>query len=1062
MQGEITVSIFRGSLRAGVAGFALIAGAVCIASPALAQGGITLAASSLEESLNALSRRTGVQILVDQNLLRGKKAGAIRSASSVGGALSQLLRGSGLTYQKRGDAYLIVRGGDSRRNNGHAAAAALPSPVRETTVADSADGPTEESQIVVTGSRIARPELESAMPVNVVKMDDARALGHLTVFDALKWDPTIFTGVSPTNALGQEYDGGLSTVSLRNLGPNRTLTLLDGMRRVSSSARSSMVDLNAIPPEMVERIEIVTGGAAAVYGADAVTGAVNVITKKHIKGLNLSATTGISQYGDGRQTSLSASFGSEFAGGRGSFAIGGTYNDSSIIFAADRPFSKSLIYLEPNPKDTGPNDGIPDNIFARDMKEFFLAYNPVWYRNGSSYMYDNRTGTVRVPTYDQTWTTGEFSDGSGGNDGRNYKDKAFLRGPVQSVSMLGRIDYKISDSFDFSTRFDYAHTRYEGPYYAFRTDSRQIVVGGYGGEVIRLDNPYLPDAVRTYMLANNLTDIHMGRTYGNLPTIQDIHNRNTYTINPSVTGKVSDQLTLNLFYQFGRSTDHVLGTNQPYLSHWVAARDAIADPVTGTPICRDAAARAAGCVPFNIFTTEPFTQQQLDYILTDRRESRKNTQQIVGGSVQGGILRLPYGMASGVIGAEYRDESLVTRDDPLALAGETAFASSAKSVHPDLDVSSQVYEFYGELVAPLLSDLPFARKLEIEGAYRYSHYNTYGGTDTWKAGGTWQPVSGVTFRAVRSRSIRTPNFGELYEPQNTVPTGVPNDPCGLKNYNLTPTRAANCAALGVKAPLDVYGTGPFTTSGGNPSLRPETSNSLTAGMVLQPRFLKRLDLTVDYWNIDITDVITQFSPTTIYNLCVDLPTIDNLYCKLQTRDSQGHLATLMDTQVNASRMLARGIDFGARWQIPVSTGQIGLSVSGTWLLKNVVYTTPGVKAGDVVNAGGYQNPNFRATLFTTYTDKDWSFSLGTRFTGGAKWDSTISRPDVYESNHIAPYVFNDMSVSRTIDGRFTFLLGVNNVFNTQPPAFPDTQYDSGGYFDVVGRYFFTSVRMKLR
>lgn len=1018
----------------------LAAVAVAIFLPAAAQAqtrSFDIPAQSASSGIRQFAQQAGIQITLAGRDGDGRATNVVQGSLDVRTALEQLLLGTGLTVRSF-DGKVAILGADAAQT--------------------AAGG---ESAIVVTGSRIVRPELESAMPVSVVNMDEARSLGRLTVFDALKRVPSIFTGVGLTNSLNQQYDGGIAAVSLRNLGENRTLTLLDGMRRVSGSARSSMVDLNMIPPEMVDRIEVVTGGAAAVYGADAVTGAVNIITKKHVDGLNLSGTTGISKYGDGRQTSLSASFGTSFAGGRGSFSIGGTYNNISILFSGDRPFSRNRILYSPNPANTGPNDGIPDRVINYNEKEFFFAYNPVWYMNGSSYMYDNRTGTVRVPTYDKTFVSGEFSQGEGGTDGRNLLDHAFLRGPVESAAVLGRFDYELSDTVNFSTRFDYGHTHYNGPYYPLRNDSRPIVMGGNGGEVIRLDNPYLPDSVRTFMLVNGLNNIKMGRTYGNLPIIKDIHNRETFTINPSLDGKLADRFTWNLFYQYGRSRDNVLGTNQPRLSHWLAARDPIADPNTGQPVCRDETARAAGCVPFNFFTTDAFTPEQISWLLTSRKERRINTQQIAGGNIQGQLFQLPYGMVSGVLGAEYRRETLVTTDDPLALSGETAFVSAAKSVHPELDVTSKVYEFYGELVVPLLSDLPFARRLEVEGAYRYSHYNSFGGTDTWKVGGTWVPLDGVTFRAVRSRSIRTPNFGELYEPQNVAATGVPADPCGVGAYFLSPTRAANCAALGVATPLPNYGVGPLTTSGGNPNLSPEVSNSLTLGVVLQPAFLPRFDVTIDYWNIDIDDVITQFSPTTVFNLCVDLPSIDNVFCQRQQRNSEGYLTNLINTQVNASRMLARGVDFGANWRVPLGSGQLGFNFKGTWLLKNVVYTTPGIVAGNVVKDGGYQNPQFRASFLTSYSNKDLSIAFDTRFIGASKYDSTVTSNEFYEDNTIKSFVYNDLSITKTIQDKFDISFGINNIFDVKPPLFPSVQYDEGGYYDIVGRYFFTSFRVKI-
>jgi len=917
---------------------------------------------------------------------------------------------------------------------------------------------TSEGGIIVTGSRIARSDLESAMPVSVVAMAEAEALGRNRVYDALMRDPVVSPGIGLANSFGQAYDGGTSSISLRNLGTNRSLTLIDGRRRVSGSARSSAVDLNMIPSAMVERIEIITGGAAAIYGADAVTGAVNVITKKTVEGIQLSANTGISKYGDGRETTISAATGGKFAGGRGSFSIGGTFNDTAMIRHRDRKFSQGRILYLNNPQNRGGSDGVTDQLINYDVQEFFYANQPTFFLGGQSYMYEN--GSIRVPTYDKQWTSGQYSIGEGG-DSRNLQEWDFLRGPLTSAAAMARIDFELTDAIAYRGKFEYGHSKYDGATYPYRDDQRSIFFNGLGGSVAYLDNPYLPTSIRDIMVANGRTSLNIDRTYANWPVMGDQHKRTSYTLFNSLEGKLGNGLRWEAFHQFGRTIDNVVGANIPYKSRWTAARDAVRDPVSGDIVCRDPAARAAGCVPFDIFSTDAPSHAQRDWALHDRIERRQNTQNIFGANIVGELFQLPYGAISAAFGVEHRRESLKTVDDPLAAAGEVVYTGAQTGLHPDLDVSMNVSEVYGEVVIPLLRDLPFARHLEIEAAYRYSDYSTVGATDTWKVGATWAPFDGITFRGVRSRSVRTPNFGELYEPQRSSISGTVNDPCTDAYYYFSETRSANCAALGISTPLEYYKEGPVVTSGGNTELKPETSNSLTLGVVLQPRFLRGLDVTVDYWNIDIKGVIAQFGTVKMMELCVDLPTIDNVFCQNIGRGGDGRATSVSTQSINAQRMLARGVDLGVNWRTRLGAGQLSLGLKGSWLIKHVIETTPGIAAGDVVYDGGYANPRFRGTMFVSYSDQDWSLGFDTRFLSASKYDPAARSAEYYADNTVPHRIYNDLSVRRRIEDTFELGFGVNNLFDVKPPMYPGAYFGGGGRYDTIGRYFHLTGKITL-
>ncbi|MGO1720129.1 MAG: TonB-dependent receptor domain-containing protein, partial [Luteimonas sp.] len=488
------------------------------------------------------------------------------------------------------------------------------------------------------------------------------------------------------------------------------------------------------------------------------------------------------------------------------------------------------------------------------------------------------------------------------------------------------------------------------------------------------------------------------------------------------------------------------------------ARDAIADPVTGQAVCRDATARAAGCIPFNIFSMQAPSREVMDYVLADRKEQRRTGQQVFGAEINGPLMGLPAGEINFVLGAEHRRETLETRDDPLALSGELVYGGGA-AAHPELDVDFDVSEAYAEIVVPVFADQPFARRLDFEAAYRYSDYSTVGGTDAWKLGLIWEPIEGLAFRGVSSRSVRTPNFGELYEPRVDTMTGSINDPCEVASYYATDQRAANCLALGVTEPLVDYKIGPTVTTGGNPDLEPETSDSLTFGMVWQPRFLPGFDVTVDYWDIDIGNVITQFGYATLMRLCVDAPTIDNPYCARIDRDPATQEATAVrSNQLNAARMYAKGVDLGASYVRGTESGLFGATLKATRLLDMVTETTPGIPAGDVEYAGSWQNPDYRATLTLDYRVNALNFAVSTRYHGSGAYDLNTDSDEAYpDGNRVGSATYHDLALGFDFSERYRIGFGVKNLFDRQAPYKP-TVYRDTSIYDQVGRYFYLTAR----
>ncbi len=1017
--------------------------AICVPAVVHAQTrDFDVPAQAASSGIRLFAQQAGVQVLVAGRHAEGRTINALRGEMDVRAALDHLLAGTGLTVSSY---------------DGEVAILAAP---EEGRTAESG-----ETAIVVTGSRIARPELESAMPVGVVDMDLSERQGETTTYEAVLRDVAVGPGNGPYNSAPEgQYDGGMATVELRNMGVSRSLTLVDGRRRVSGAASSPAVDINMIPAAMIDRVEIITGGAAAVYGADAISGAVNVITKTDFEGLELSATAGTSQHGGGSKYQASIVAGTTFADDRGSIMIGGTYLKNEPIYFHQRYSKDTNLNYTANPENTGPNDGIPDRIVYYHRTNFYLQPNPNIWVGGDTYLL-NPDSSASIGVYDVCFSScnSSRSGGDGGMPQSQYWSD-FLIAPIENASFIGRFDYEIADWLEYGFRFDYGRSEYDAYRRPYRDDDRDIWLNGAGGAVAYLDNPYLPDSFRQVMVENDLTSTPLRRSYEIFGQMTDRSERQSFTVVNTLRGELPGGWRWEAFGQYGRSTNEITAPNVPIASRFVAARDVIADPLTGTPVCRDEEARAAGCVPFNIFSFDPLSAEQRAWMIGTRHKKRKNTQTVAGVNIAGSPFALPAGDVQAVLGVEYRKDTVDNFDDNMAAppANELSHLGAWAPYEPALKASNDVSEAYAELVVPVLRDTPFANRLTLEGAYRYSDYSDFDSTHTWKVGGIWSPFDGLAFRAVRSRSVRVPNFGELYASRAVQAIGL-SEPCMEINYDANPTRRQNCEALlGSASPLPTQIYTGFVISGGNTDLKPETSNSTTIGAVLQPAFLPGFDMTIDYWNINLENIITALGRNDVMNLCVDLPSIDNQFCDRVERDENGYGMRVDTSYINASLSDAKGIDLGANYRFDLGQGRMNLGLRASYLLKYETTTLPGIASSVIVYDGGYQNPRFRGNLDTSYTIGDWDIGLETRFWSAAKIIANAKSDEEYDNNHVGARVYNDLTIGWHVNENATLRVGINNLFDIEPPYAPRTYYQGGGgVYDVYGRYFFANVNFKL-
>ena len=1025
--------------------------------------------------IRAFAKQAGIQIVAPTSGLGGQKTRAVKGAFTVEDGLATLLQGTGLVVASHSNGIFSLAVGP-RIDPGPAKP--RPAPIKSATEGLDAAGPVET--IVVTGTRIARPELQSTMPISVIHSQDAKDFARDTVYDALLLNPAIGPGLGEMNSLGQEYDQGVANINLRNLGANRSLVLVDGERWVSSGARTSAVDLNTIPSALIDRFEVVTGGAAAIYGADAVTGVVNVIMKNKMSGVDMSATSGISSRGDANQDNVSIATGGTYADGRGQFVIGADYTYTAPISDESR-FPNRVAYY-PNPAYTGPSSGVPANLLYTNIRQINRSSVPTFcLPSGTAckqwYQLINGVVTAVPQSSYQVLVTGEVGVQNGGpSNAGNALENLLLRPEAQKGSLYTHTSYELTPTITWSGMFSYARSADQATpeWPQIRDDERPTNWwGGTTAEVATLTNPYLPASLRQFMLANNLTSIPLDRTYLNLPRAYEYDDRENITLGSNLDGKLTNRLKWQAFVRYGQVTDNITTTNMVGKNEWLNARNTVVDPATGQIECADPTARAKGCQPLNFFSTAPYSQGLLNYIEKDRHEYNFNSLLTTGASINGSLFSLPAGDVSTAVGFEWRRETLRTRDDPdTAKLSDIVFSPGEDyALHPALDASRDTTELFGEVLIPVLKDFPLAKRLQIEGAYRYSHYSDSPDTNTWKAGGSWELVSGFTLRGDYSHSVRAPNFGELFSPPSTATYGNIADPCQSAYINQNPNYKANCAALlsGLTVPLPTPNlNAPVVYSGGNPNLTPETSDSFTYGAVFQPKFIPGFDLTIDYWDITIDNVITQLPYLTILNNCYDSTGGPNqFYCKLISRDSQGNVVSVQALYENLSGEHARGVDFGANYRTPLAGGRYRTSFNATYLAQQTIVAAVGQPGVDY--AGEWDFPRFKATLLNEYSIGKFTFGVNTRYISKSKYNSTAISNEIYQYPSVGEKIYNDLTVTYRPTKKYNVTIGVKNISDTQVPlelqANSVSPHSAGSYFngngaadyDAIGRYFFVKV-----
>lgn len=941
---------------------------------------------------------------------------------------------------------------------------------------ETASAEVQEDAIIVTGSRIARPELEAATPINIVSADAIERTGQTNISETLRRQPIFATGVSGGNSNFNVAGNGLNLLDLRGLGTSRTLVLVNGKRVVAGSGGTSAVDINMIPTDLVKRVETITGGASAVYGPDAMAGVVNFVLMDRFNGVELRAQNGLSSRGDSNKYRLSATAGTDFAGGAGNIWINGVYDVDRGLLSADRSFSAN-------------------DVFGRSSFAPQGAFN----LNGSIFDVTGESATGGGSIYANDYTYGPSGDLKQGfvqnEDGYNRNGFRRLTVPLKRYLFSSGLTYDLSSSHTFYANAQYGRTKSSASLEPYGLGGGNPAVDGAGSVDIdgglAIDNPYIPSAIAADIAARNAdgdaaNDVSYIAFRRRLNDVYDRSNQNERDFYRAVVGfkgDVTSNWTYDVSYVYGRTKERT--TSETVATDRITnALDAVS--LNGEIVCRDAAARAAGCRPLNIFGPNTADADAIAYVrnggsLVSELNSRID-QHVASGSVSGSLFKLPGGDVSAAFGGEYRYEKSSDDWDENTNTGNTLgnYLTDTKG-HYD------VWGAFAEVDVPVLADQSFAHYLGVKGAARYDHYSTIGDVFSWEASAEWAPTRDIRFRGKYSSASRAPNIGELFSAQSeTFPGSLTLDPCnGITSASAGEFANACRAIPGVASYLAANPGGAFEYStaliqsingfdGGNPNLNKETAKTWTAGAVLTPGFAPGLTLTADWYRIEVANAINTAPREDSVKQC--LLDASSPSCALVQRLGSGYLTRVDAINVNTGGFLTSGIDVSLNYQKTFEGfGTIG--VDGTWTHLLEHKRKPSDAAAYINEKGQLQDFNGerlgsgfrdRFAVSTTYSTDAFSFSWTARYFSSIKDTLDPNTAPPAEFNNVGSKLYNDFQVKFTVDAdrRIEFYSGVDNAFDVKPPLLPNGLTASGLIgaetaqdYDVFGRYFYVGARV---
>jgi outer membrane receptor protein involved in Fe transport len=876
-------------------------------------------------------------------------------------------------------------------------------------------------EIVVTGTRVERAGYSAPTPVTVVSSEMLVERAPSILVDAIKLLPAARNTSTPGTA-GNAISGGGggSFINLRGLGPNRTLVLLNGQRTVPTT-NIGTVDLAILPQALVKRIDVVTGGASAAYGSDAVAGVANIVLDTELKGLRANVEAGTSSHGDAGTQKFSLAWGGDLTD-RLHLVIGGEYYNADPAPVAGRNDLFYPVALVNNPNYTATN-GQKTQIVA-----------PYAYLNNQTFGGLIASGPLANTQFLPGGATAPYTPcgpvsgvlqvcSQQNNDLIFFQRIADLTTPQRRYSGYGAINFQVSDNVKLKADFLYG----QSTTVFHSVPPATSVLGNY---TIKRDNAYLPAAVAARMDAALVTSFPLSRFSIEFGPSQFTRFTNVKRGSLGADVDLGHSWKANAYATYGESNYNQRYDNALIPDLFNQQVDAVVNPANGQIVCRTTLTTPGnGCIPINLFGAGAPNVAAKSYSYGVGLTYLHSTQFAAGAGFSGEPFSTWAGPVSVAGGVEYRRETANQTVDAIQLAKRFAYSNQVP-----LSGQVTVKEAYLETVIPLAKDFVLAKTLEVNGAVRVTNYSSSGTVTTWKIGGNYEPVDGVRFRVVRSRDIRAPNILELNSPSVLVSAG---------NVGIDPKTGTSVVFASYTA--------------GNPFLKPETANTFSAGVVLRPSFLRGFNVSLDYYDIQLSNAVQSLSNTQTLNECQNGNTT---ICNFVSRDAAGNLISVTNVVANLAKITTRGFDLEASYHFNVGPGALDLRVLGNYL-KNYIVDLGTSKidyAGDILT---YGIPKWGWDLGATYRVGGTSLDLDANRIGGGTYSiasaATIQNNDV---NGIWYFGLGAQQRIKTHMGEMTVYARVDNMFDAKPPLFFPTA-NAGGNYDRIGRYFKAGVRIKL-
>lgn len=897
-------------------------------------------------------------------------------------------------------------------------------------------------EVVVTGSRITTG-FQTPTPVTATAAEELKAIAPRNLADGLNQLP-VFGGSLKTyqttgGGLGSG-DAGQNLLNLRNLDANRVLVLLDGRRVVATNNRGS-VDINVLPQNLVSRVEVVTGGASAAYGSDAVAGVVNFVLDTKFEGFKGEVQGGISTYGDSPSFQANLAFGRQLLDGRMRFVASGEYareDGVGILDEEERKWRRNAPGQLQNPV----AGGIPSTIIVTHLKSALGSYGGLISSGplrGTHFVDGGRSAVFQYARLvSGTYMGGGPSDPLAGYAGNGLSPDS-RRGNV-----FAHVEYDVTPGVMLFADAMYARStvRLEG--------AHNFGTGAAGQLTIFRDNAYLPADILARMVAANVQSVPLGRYYLEFGPVENESEMDVYRASAGLKGALAGSWKWDTSYAYGRTEQRLAKNNMPHLRQYFAASDAVRN-AAGAIVCRSTLAGFdPGCVPMNPFGPGSVTAAAGDYILGNSYADLKLEQHVVAANLSGDLgesLQLGAGPIGVAVGAEYRKEKADQTSDAISqerisltgLRTGVAPANLANRLGPyqfynpqPFSGSYDIKEVYGELAVPVLRDLPFAQLLDLSLAARYADYSQSGGVTTWKYGFNYEVTDELRFRYTKSRDIRGPNVVELFNTQTQTTSNVV--------FQGATTQAT------------------FIQSG-NPNLDPEEGTTETYGAVYRPSWLPGFQVSLDRYEIDIKGAIGTLSLQQTIDQCA---AGNQLACTQFTVTPGFITGRLQPLNLNAQKVA--GYDFELVYNTPVDGGDLTLRALVNHTTEAVRLVTGGAP---IESLRSPNNPRWSGLFSANYRKGPWSFILSERFIGKALNDPNMTDAQL-EANQLPAMAYTNVSVRykfEMADGEYEAFATVSNLFDTSPPTStkrPSSYNEAVNLaYDTLGRYFTVGLRVAL-